>query len=125
MNIDQNLFEHVAAQKDKKVPYAIVRGTVTPIGTPLQSIMSPSVTGVLQVIKVKYVHMTLNLFEALLKINGNFFFSEHRITRGFAGFWTEQRKLFHVSSSEVPFQITNKDVGIEILDPLSADILGL
>lgn len=53
-----------------------------------------------------------------------FFFSEHRITRGFAGFWTENRKLFHISSSEVPFQITNKDVGIEIIDPLTAEILG-
>lgn len=51
-------------------------------------------------------------------------FSEHRITRGFAGFWTENRKLFHVSSSEVPFKLTNKDVGIEIIEPLSAEILG-
>lgn len=53
LKIDQNLIEYVASQKDKKIPYAIVRGTVTPIGKPLQSIMSPSVTGVLQIIKVK------------------------------------------------------------------------
>lgn len=53
LNIDKDLSEHVGAQKDKKIPYAIVRGTVQPIGTPLQSIMSPSVTGVLQVITVK------------------------------------------------------------------------
>lgn len=51
--------------------------------------------------------------------------SEHRISRGFAGFWKENRKLFYVSTSEVPFLITNKDVGIEIIDPLSADILGM
>lgn len=25
----------------------------------------------------------------------------------------------------MPFQITNKDVGIEIIDPLSAEILGI
>lgn len=53
LNIDKDLPEYVGAQKDKKVPYAIVRGTVAPIGKPLQSMMSPSVTGVLQVIKVK------------------------------------------------------------------------
>lgn len=50
--------------------------------------------------------------------------SEHRITRGVAGFWTEQRKLFHVSSSEVPFKIVNGDVGVEIVDALSSEILG-
>ncbi|XP_055317997.1 mitochondrial E3 ubiquitin protein ligase 1 [Sitodiplosis mosellana] len=101
--IDKDLNDYVGAQKNRKIPYAIVRGTVEPIGKPLQSIMSPSVTGVLQVIKV----------------------NEHRITRGFAGFWTENRKLFHVSSSEVPFKVTNKDVGIEIIDALSAEILDL
>lgn len=53
LNIEKELHEYVGAQKDKKVPYAIVRGTVSPIGKPLQSIMSPSVTGVLQVITVK------------------------------------------------------------------------
>lgn len=53
LNIDNDLSNYVAAQKDKKIPYAIVRGTVSPIGKPLQSIMSPSVTGVLQIIKVK------------------------------------------------------------------------
>lgn len=52
------------------------------------------------------------------------FYSEHRITRGAAGYWREDRKLFHKSSSEVPFQITNKSVGIEIIEPLTADILG-
>lgn len=61
---------------------------------------------------------SIDFFHLLL--NG----SEHRITRGFAGFWTENRKLFHVSSSEVPFQVTNKDIGIEVIDPLSAEILG-
>lgn len=53
LNIDNNLIEYVGAKKDKKIPYAIVRGTVSPIGVPLQSIRSPNVTGVLQVITVK------------------------------------------------------------------------
>lgn len=51
-------------------------------------------------------------------------YSEHRLTRGAAGYWCENRKLFHESWSEVPFKITNKDVGIEIIEPLTADILG-
>lgn len=50
--------------------------------------------------------------------------SEHRIARGFAGFWTEQRKLIHSSSNEVPFKIVNGDTGVEIIDALSAEILG-
>lgn len=64
-------------------------------------------------------------FGKMLILNFVLNFSEHRITRGFAGFWTENRKLFHVSSSEVPFKITNKDVGIEIIDPLASEILGM
>lgn len=50
--------------------------------------------------------------------------SEHRIARGFAGFWTEQRKLIHISTNEVPFEITNGSFGVEIIDPLSAELLG-
>lgn len=51
-------------------------------------------------------------------------YREHRITRGCAGFWTEHRKLIHSSSSEVPFKITNGDVGVEVIDALSSEILG-
>lgn len=51
-------------------------------------------------------------------------YSEHRITRGVAGFWTEQQKLFHVSVNEVPFKIVNGDAGVEIIDALSSEILG-
>lgn len=53
MSIDKDLSDYVASQKNQKIPYVILRGTVQPIGKPLQSIMTPSVTGVLQVIKVK------------------------------------------------------------------------
>lgn len=52
--IDGDLKKYVGAQKDKKIPYAVVRGTVTPIGVPMRSVMSPSVTGVLQVIKLRW-----------------------------------------------------------------------
>lgn len=52
MNIDKELIKYVAIQKDKKLPYVVLRGTVTPMGTPLKSIKSDGVSGVLQVIKV-------------------------------------------------------------------------
>ncbi|XP_037825517.1 mitochondrial E3 ubiquitin protein ligase 1 [Lucilia sericata] len=103
LSIDNDLKDFVARQKDKKVPYAVVRGTVTPIGVPMRSVMSPSVTGVLQVIKL----------------------SEHRVARGFAGFWSEQRKLIHVSSNEMPFELTNNGSGVEVVDALSAAVLDM
>lgn len=53
-----------------------------------------------------------------------YFYSEHRVTRDAAGYWNENRKLFHKSWSEVPFKLSNKGVGIEIIEPLTADILG-
>lgn len=55
--IDGDLKDYVGAQKDKKIPYAVVRGTVTPIGVPIRSVTSPSVTGVLQVIKLRWLQI--------------------------------------------------------------------
>lgn len=53
------------------------------------------------------------------------FNSEHRVARGFAGMWTEQRKLIHMSSNEVPFTISNGNIGVEIIDGLSSELLGI
>lgn len=55
LSLDSNLSQHVASHSHGKIPYVIIRGTVKPIGQPLQSIMTPSVTGVLQIIKVKWI----------------------------------------------------------------------
>lgn len=101
--IDADLKKLLESKKDKKIPYAVIRGTVIPVGVPIRSVMSPSVTGVVQVIKL----------------------SEHRVARGFAGFWTEQRRIIHVSSNEMPFQLKNGDYGVEIADGLSAEILDM
>ncbi|XP_037881750.1 mitochondrial E3 ubiquitin protein ligase 1 isoform X2 [Glossina fuscipes] len=101
--LDSDLKRYVGKQKDQKVPYAVIRGTVTPIGIPMRSVMSPSVTGVLQVIKL----------------------SEHRVARGFGGFWTEQRKVIHASSNEMPFELRSNEAGVEIIDALSAAVLDL
>lgn len=69
----------------------------------MRSVLSPSVTGVLQVIKL----------------------NEHRVARGFAGMWTEQNKLIHVSTNEVPFIVSNGGNGVEIIDGLSAKLLDM
>ncbi|XP_052847282.1 mitochondrial E3 ubiquitin protein ligase 1 [Drosophila gunungcola] len=100
-NIDGQLKSVVDQQHDKKIPYAVIRGTVTPIGVPLRSSLVPSVSGVLQIVKLH----------------------EHRITRGFAGFWTEHHKLLHESANEMPFELRNQQHGVEIVDALSAAVL--
>lgn len=103
--IDADLVRHVGAQKDQKLGYAVVRGTVKPIGPPIRSVMSPSVTGVLQVINL----------------------SEHRAARGLFGMWVEQTKVIHTSANEVPFMLTNEcdAVTVEVIDALSAAMLGM
>lgn len=52
LNIDKDLGKYVASQKNSKIPYAVLRGTVTPMGSALKSVKS-SVGGVLQIIKVQ------------------------------------------------------------------------
>ena len=53
VNIDDSLKGKLQSSSDKKIPYAVIRGTVTPIGIPLKSAMTPNVTGVLQIMKLK------------------------------------------------------------------------
>lgn len=100
-NIDSELKSIVSRQNDKKVPYAVIRGTVTPLGVPLRSSFVPSVSGVLQIIKLH----------------------EHRVMRAFAGFWAEQRKMIHESINEMPFELRNHEHGVEIVDAMSAAVL--
>lgn len=65
--------------------------------------MSPSVTAVLQVMKLY----------------------EHRISKGIAGFWTEHSKLMHMSTNEVPFCLENEGGKVEVLDAFSSHILDM
>lgn len=69
----------------------------------MKAVMSPSVTAVLQVMKLY----------------------EHRISKGLAGFWTEHSKLMHMSTNEVPFYLENEGARVEVLDAFSANILDL
>lgn len=100
--IDESLVDRLKTSNNK-IKYGVIRGTVTPIGTPLKSVMSPSVTGVLQIMRLK----------------------EHRVARGLAGFWAEQLKPIHTSCNEVPFRLANGKIGVEIIDGLSAEILDM
>lgn len=100
--IDDTLKDRLR-KSGNKINYAVIRGTVTPIGNPLNSVMSPSVTGVLQIMKL----------------------NEHRVARGLYGFWAEQQKLIHVSSNEVPFQLASGKLGVEVVDGLSGEILDM
>uniref|UniRef100_A0A1Q3FAG0 RING-type E3 ubiquitin transferase n=1 Tax=Culex tarsalis TaxID=7177 RepID=A0A1Q3FAG0_CULTA len=100
--IDDSLADRLR-KSGNKINYGVIRGTVTPIGNPLNAVMSPSVTGVLQIMKL----------------------NEHRVARGFAGFWAEQRKLIHISCNEVPFKLASGKLGVEVVDGLSAEILDM
>lgn len=47
------------------------------------------------------------------------------MARGFVGMWVDQQKLIHVSANDVPFTLSNgNSVKIEIIDALSAELLG-
>lgn len=52
LNIDKNLKEKIESSDQKTIPYAAIRGTVVPIGQPVRSITTSSVTGVVQVLKL-------------------------------------------------------------------------
>ncbi|KRF99751.1 uncharacterized protein Dwil_GK26989 [Drosophila willistoni] len=99
--IDGDLRSALEKQQDKKIPFAVIRGTVTPIGPPIRSTLVPGVSGVLQIMKL----------------------TEHRVTRGFAGFWTDNLKVLHESANLVPFELRNQGHGVEIIDALRAGVL--
>ncbi|XP_037721202.1 mitochondrial E3 ubiquitin protein ligase 1-like [Drosophila subpulchrella] len=99
--IDEKLKTLVELQPDKKIPYAVIRGTVKPIGDPLQSSLGPSVSGVLQIVKLH----------------------EHRIIRGITGLWKDHHQLLHESTNEMPFQLRNQQHSVEIVDALRASFL--
>lgn len=65
--------------------------------------MIPNVTGVFQRLKM----------------------NEHSVARAFGGYWTEHSKTIHVSHNSVPFMLTNKTVEVEIIEALSAEIIGM
>lgn len=69
----------------------------------MKAVMSPSVTAVLQVMKLY----------------------EHRVSKGISGFWTEHSSMMHMSTNEVPFYIQNDGGSLEVLDAFSSHVLDL
>lgn len=103
MTLSKELTKTLINIPGKRLDYAVIRGTVVPVGSPMKAVMSPSVTAVLQVMKLY----------------------EHRISKGIAGFWTEHSKLLHMSTNEVPFYLQNEGGKVEVCDAFSSHVLDL
>lgn len=103
MTLNKELSKTLLNAPGNRLDYAVIRGTVVPVGSPMKAVMSPSVTAVLQVMKLY----------------------EHRISKGIAGFWTEHSKLMHMSTNEVPFSLQNEGGKVEVLDAFSSHVLDL
>ncbi|KAL6260063.1 hypothetical protein P5V15_007602 [Pogonomyrmex californicus] len=88
---------------NNKVDYVAVRGIVKPLKESLQSINKKDVTGVIQKLSVK----------------------EHIVARTSAGYWSDQERTLQQIYNTVPFVLQNRWYRVEIIDPLSADILDL
>lgn len=101
--VGQELSNIVDKSPDNKVNYIAIRGIVKPLGKPLQSLNNKSITGVIQKLKIK----------------------EHVVARTTAGFWSDQERTVQKIYNTVPFILTQGFHAVEILEPLSADILEL
>lgn len=90
-------------QPDNRIGYIAIRGIVAPLGKPLTSINDTKITGVVQKLKIK----------------------EHVVARSTAGFWSDQEHTVHKVYNTVPFALKHGTKTVEVLEPLSADILDL
>nr|CAD7425629.1 unnamed protein product [Timema monikensis] len=104
-DINSKLEELIQSIPDKKLHYVALRGTVKAIGSPIKSLNSSNVSGVVQKLSIK----------------------EHVMTRSTAGFWSEQERTIQEVYNCVPFVLQSSSGGtkIEIVDALAADILDL
>lgn len=87
---------------DGKLSYVSIRGTVKPVGNPIVSINNPKVSGVIQTLSIK----------------------EHTVQRTTTGFWSDQERIIQEVHNVMPFVLDSKGYEVEILDPLSAEMLG-
>lgn len=83
--------------------YVGVRGIVKPLGEPLRSINKKDVTGVIQKLSIQ----------------------EHVVARTSAGFWSDEQRTIQTIYNAVPFVLQKGWYSVEVIDPLSADILNL
>lgn len=94
-----NLFDN----NSDKAKYVAVRGIVKPIGKPLTGINGKYISAVIQKLKIK----------------------EHVVVRTTTGFWSDQKRAIYKIYNTVPFGLQRGSYSVEILEPLSADILDL
>ncbi|XP_053987589.1 mitochondrial E3 ubiquitin protein ligase 1 [Hylaeus volcanicus] len=88
---------------DTKIGYIAIRGIVKPLEKPLTSINNRKITGVVQKLKIK----------------------EHVVARTTAGFWSDQERTVHKVYNTVPFALQRGVHSVEVLEPLTADILDM
>ncbi|XP_032683949.1 mitochondrial E3 ubiquitin protein ligase 1-like isoform X1 [Odontomachus brunneus] len=102
-NVGSDLGNILNNRTQNKIDYIAVRGLVKPLGEPLQSINKKNVFGVIQTLSVK----------------------EHVVARTSAGFWSDQKRTMQKVFNTVPFVLKNESYSVEVIDPLSANILNL
>ncbi|XP_035725696.1 mitochondrial E3 ubiquitin protein ligase 1-like [Vespa mandarinia] len=95
--------EEAVSNSNNKIEYVAIRGTVKSLGKPLHSINRKEITGVLQKLSIK----------------------EHVVARTTAGFWSNQEHTMQKIYNTIPFVLQNGRYKVEVLDPLSADILDM
>lgn len=83
--------------------YVSIRGNVKPIGNPIISTNNSKITGVIQSLSIK----------------------EHVIQRSTAGFWSDQERTIQEVQNIMPFVLKTNSYEVEVLDPLTAEVLGL
>ncbi|XP_063973423.1 mitochondrial E3 ubiquitin protein ligase 1 [Diachasmimorpha longicaudata] len=102
-DLSENLKLVVKERPDNKIGYVALRGPVSAIGKPLYGIHDKSISGVVQKLSVK----------------------EHVVARTTAGFWSDQERTMQELYNTVPFALRQGKNSVEILEPLSAQILDM
>jgi len=100
-HVGANVNINELSEENKK--YAIIRGKVKAVGSPIKSFNATDVFGVIQRLSIK----------------------EHAVTRDSGGFWSDRKNLIFESYNTVPFILQLDRTPVEVLDPLSAEILDL
>lgn len=102
LEINKDLKEIVRTHPESKLSYVSIRGTVNPLGNPIVSNNNPNASGVVQLIRIK----------------------EHVVQRSTTGFWADSERTIQEVHNFMPFTLKNNSMQVEIVDPLSAEVLG-
>ncbi|XP_019868962.2 mitochondrial E3 ubiquitin protein ligase 1 [Aethina tumida] len=103
LEINKDLKEIVRTHPESKLSYVSIRGTVNPLGNPIVSNNNPNASGVVQLIRIK----------------------EHVVQRSTTGFWADSERTIQEVHNFMPFTLKNNSMQVEIVDPLSAEVLDM